>query len=46
MNKTEKVHKLESKLTKLENKLYETRVKLEAEKYGLHKGTAKALGLV
>lgn len=46
MNKTDKVQKLESKLTKLEKKVYETRVKLEAEKHGLHKGTVKALGLV
>jgi hypothetical protein len=46
MNKTEKVEKLESKIIKLENKIYETRVKIEAEKHDLHKSTVKALGLV
>jgi outer membrane murein-binding lipoprotein Lpp len=46
MSKTEKVQKLESKLTKLENKVYETRVKIEAEKHHLHKSTVKALGLI
>lgn len=46
MNKTEKVQKLESKIIKLENKIYEARVKIEAEKHDLHKSTVKALGLV
>lgn len=46
MNKTEKVEKLESKLAKLEDKMYKTRVKIEAEKNHLHKSTVKFLGLV
>jgi len=46
MSKTDKVEKLESKLIKLENKIYQTRIKLEAEKYGIHKATVESLGLV
>ena len=46
MSKTEKVEKLESKIIELEQKIYETQVKLAAEKYDLHKSTVKALGLV
>jgi hypothetical protein len=46
MSKTEKVEKLESVIIELEKKIYETQVKIEAERHNLHKSTVKALGLV